>query len=589
MSASTTPPASNGSAGGEPQEVKQMERIAVHDQVPGHDNYYEKNGLRTYGDGEDHDHEPPMSPKRFMSLTAMAFLWTGSQLPMYLFGGVPPYIYDDIGGVDRWIWLTLANLIASAAVCPFVGSLSDLLGRRYVALIGMGFLILGMIVCSTANVMNVFIGGMTLTGIGAGMSELTALAGTSELAPTAKRGKYNAGLILTILPWCPSVLWSQLIATHGGWRWCGLLGGLWMFLGFLVILFFYFPPPRINSTGLTRKQLIAQIDFVGGFLSVAGMILFLAGLQWGGYQYKWSSAHVLAPLLLGAALLVAFGLWESYGAKYPMFPARIKQAPRILALTLVITFISGANFISLLMFWPTQSFNVYGHDPVEVGLRGLPVAFCVMVGAVINLSCLSIFKGRNKEIMIISCVLMTAGVGALSCADRFNMYRLWGILVLAGLGTGGIIIPAAVITTIICPDDLIATVTALTLAVRVIGGAIGYCVYYNVFVNKFVPNAVKMIGGVMELELHIMNKTYIETAIGYTSASLLPLLKTIPGIAGNDTAYEMVVLAGQEAFAASYRYIYYVSLAFGGVSILSACFLGDIGQYMDDHVAVVMH
>lgn len=122
-----------------------------------------------------------------------------------------------------------------------------------------------------------------------------------------------------------------------------------------------------------------------------------------------------------------------------------------------------------------------------------------------------------------------------------------------------------------------------------------------------------MIGGVMELELHIMNKTYIETAIGYTSgmldpdnisshsslqlmlilfyalASLLPLLKTIPGIAGNDTAYEMVVLAGQEAFAASYRYIYYVSLAFGGVSILSACFLGDIGQYMDDHVAVVMH
>jgi hypothetical protein len=29
---------------------------------------------------------------------------------------------------------------------------------------------------------------------------------------------------------------------------------------------------------------------------------------------------------------------------------------------------------------------------------------------------------------------------------------------------------------IICPDDLIATVTALTLAVRVIGGSIGYCV-----------------------------------------------------------------------------------------------------------------
>lgn len=29
--------------------------------VPGNDNYYEKDGLRTYGDGEDHDHEPSVS------------------------------------------------------------------------------------------------------------------------------------------------------------------------------------------------------------------------------------------------------------------------------------------------------------------------------------------------------------------------------------------------------------------------------------------------------------------------------------------------------------------------------------------------
>lgn len=47
------------------------------------------------------------------------------------------------------------------------------------------------------------------------------------------------------------------------------------------------------------------------------------------------------------------------------------------------------------------------------------------------------------------------------------------------------------ITTIICPDDLIATVAALTLAIRVIGGSIGYCVYYNVFVHKFETKAVE--------------------------------------------------------------------------------------------------
>jgi hypothetical protein len=92
-----------------------------------------------------------------------------------------------------------------------------------------------------------------------------------------------------------------------------------------------------------------------------------------------------------------------------MFPARLKQAPRILALTLVITFISGANFFSIIMFWPTQAFNVYGHDPVGVGIRGIPVGFSILAGAVIVLWSLSVFRGRNKELMIVSSVLMTAG------------------------------------------------------------------------------------------------------------------------------------------------------------------------------------
>ncbi|KAM0138309.1 hypothetical protein ACHAP3_003636 [Botrytis cinerea] len=421
------------------------------------------------------------------------------------------------------------------------------------------------------------------------MIRLTALAATAELAPTSKRGKYVAILVFTILPFCPSVMWAQLIASHGGWRWCGLLCGVWAFIGFALTLVFYFPPPRVNSIGLSNREIIQQIDFVGGFLSVAGMILFMAGMQWGGYQYDWSSAHVLVPLILGAALLIIFCCWEIYGTKYPMFPSRLKQAPRILALTLVITFISGANFFSIIMFWPTQAFNVYGHDPIGVGVRGIPVGFSILAGACIVLWLLSVLKGRNKELMIVSSVFMTAGCGALACANRHNLSTLWALLIIAGLGIGGIVVPASIITTIICPDDLIATVSALTLSIRVIGGSIGYCIYYNVFVSKFVPAATLHIGGVMARQLNITNKTLIGEAIHFTASSLLPLLKTIPGIAGNETAYQMVVVAGQDAYAESYVYVYYASTAFGAVSILAACFLGDINAYMDDHVAVIMH
>ena len=36
----------------------QMETIHTNERIPGHPAYYEKDGLRTYGDNEDHDHEP---------------------------------------------------------------------------------------------------------------------------------------------------------------------------------------------------------------------------------------------------------------------------------------------------------------------------------------------------------------------------------------------------------------------------------------------------------------------------------------------------------------------------------------------------
>ena len=92
----------------------------------------------------------------------------------------------------------------------------------------------------------------------------------------------------------------------------------------------------------------------------------------------------------------------------------------------------------------------------------------------------------------------------------------------------------------------------------------------------------------MELELGITSLKEITAAIEYTGAALLPLLRTLPGIGNNETAYEIVVTAGQLAYAESYKYVYFVSIAFGGVCIIASCLLGDINKYMDDHVAVIM-
>lgn len=268
--------------------------------------------------------------------------------------------------------------------------------------------------------------------------------------------------MFTIVPFCPSVLWSQLIASYGSWRWIGLLCGLWAFIGFALTFIFYHPPPREITVGLTRRQVLARIDYVGGFLSITGFLLFMMALQWGGYQYKWTSAHVLSTLLIGLVFITAFGIYEKFFAKYPMFPGAIAKEPRILLLTLVITFISGSNFFSVLMFWPTQSYNVYGHDPWDVGKRNLCLGFPILAGACIVLALLSYTKGRIRELMFVSSIVMTAGGGAFAALNRDNLWLSYILLIISGLGIGGIVVPASIISTIICPDESVLSPSSLS-------------------------------------------------------------------------------------------------------------------------------
>ena len=44
----------------DPEKATHVEQIHTNERVPGHDNYYEKDGLRTEGDGMDHEHEAPV-------------------------------------------------------------------------------------------------------------------------------------------------------------------------------------------------------------------------------------------------------------------------------------------------------------------------------------------------------------------------------------------------------------------------------------------------------------------------------------------------------------------------------------------------
>lgn len=96
---------------------------------------------------------------------------------LYFVGGSLTFITKSIGTTVASGWLPTANALAIAAIAPFVGYLQDLFGKRYIALFGALLLCVGCVLLATLHSFGQGLVGMALAGAGAGIGELTGLAG----------------------------------------------------------------------------------------------------------------------------------------------------------------------------------------------------------------------------------------------------------------------------------------------------------------------------------------------------------------------------------------------------------------------------
>lgn len=323
----------------------------------------------------------------------------------------------------------------------------------------------------------------------------------------------------------------------------------------------------------------------------------LVALQTGGYTHPWSSAYVLCTLLIGLALVAAFFVWEWKGAKYPMVPKELFAGQRVVALAYGVAFIAGMSFYSLLNMYPLTYSTVYEPDPVKVGVRAVGVAICNIAGAVFFNSMLSLTKGRAREVLLAASIIMSKSSrppvglclslavaaldGALAVANPFNVVTTVAIGSLAGLGVGGILVPAATVAMIVVPDSLLGTAVSLSLSVRTVGGAIGYSIYYNVFANKLkkaLPTniATFAIGAGLPV-------TEAEAFVGTFLTKPADIAK-IPGV--NAAVIEAATLGSRWAYAESLRYVWYTSIAFGCLAIILCLFIPSIRKYSTNRIAV---
>jgi len=75
-----------------------------------------------------------------------------------------------------------------------------------------------------------------------------------------------------------------------------------------------------------------------------------------------------------------------------------------------------------------------------------------------------------------------------------------------------------------------------------------------------------------------INVTKIEEIGALLAVSLNK--EILPLVGGNQTMLDMIVTAAQIAFAEAYKWVYYVSIPFGAVGVIAACFLLDMSPYM---------
>jgi hypothetical protein len=173
---------------------------------------------------------------------------------------------------------------------------------------------------------------------------------------------------------------------------------------------------------------------------------------------------------------------------------------------------------------------------------------------------------------------MAAGIGGLAAVDQNNPGRGVGLSFLGAVGIGGTVQPAVTMLTIISPDDMIATITAASISIRLIGATIGYALNFNIFETRLIgiTQAVINVGVRAGLPLpEVLNMAFALSSQNETALANFPV-----AIVDEAEAAALAIYVG------AFKTVYLVSLVFSGGALIASCFLKDIREYLVDRVAV---
>jgi EmrB/QacA subfamily drug resistance transporter len=370
-------------------------------------------------------------------------------------------------------WVIAAYTLTFGGFLLVGGRLADLVGRKRIFLIGLT----GFAVASVVG--GLAVGPVMLPLARAGQGVFAAMLAPSGLALlnaafTDGRERARAfGIFGAAVGSGQAVgmVLGGVLTEFGSWRWC-LLVNVPIVLAILV--------PAIRLLAPDTGGGSARLDLPGavtGTLGVAALLFGIGQAETAG----WGAASTIWFCVAGIVLLGAFIQVERRSAR-PMMPMRI-VLDRVRGTGYLVAFLVGAALLSFYLLLTYYLQIAQGMSPLVTGLAFVPAGVGILVG--------SLGAGRvlghlaPGTVTVVGLLLGAVGTAYLGVLDPESSF--WLVVApaqfVSSVGVGAALTTVTKITLDGVPPEDSGVASALTNAMRQVGGAMGVAVLNIVAVS----------------------------------------------------------------------------------------------------------
>jgi hypothetical protein len=210
-------------------------------------------------------------------------------------------------------------------------------------------------------------------------------------------------------------------------------------------------------------------------------------------SHSWGSPLVLGCLLVGAALIVAFG-WTESRHRHPLVPLRLFRSRALTGANLIMVLIGSAMF-SLFFFLSQYLQDVHSYSPLRAGFAFLPMPLAIITGT--QLSSRLVTRIGPRTLLVIGPLISATGLLLLSRLHADSSYLLNigvpGALITFGVGTSFVPITLSATSSVDRADAGLSS--GLINTSRQIGGSLGLAVLITVATSRTRADSVRISGG----------------------------------------------------------------------------------------------